>query len=131
MTRSRRGTLRVLSTLRMHELGIMESALASVRRHAAGNGARRVSRIVLRIGALAGVEIESLRFAFDVISRGTVAEGADFEIEEVPVAGYCHGCQEEFAVETGGFIFTCPTCGDLCGEIRRGRELELSRIEMT
>jgi hydrogenase nickel incorporation protein HypA/HybF len=115
----------------MHELGIMESALASVQRHAAGNEDRRVSRVVLRIGALAGVEIESLRFAFDVISRGTVAEGAVFEIEQVPVEGYCLSCEQEFAVETGGFIFTCPTCGDLCGEIRRGRELELSRIEMT
>ena len=115
----------------MHEVGIMESALALVARHAAGHGDRRVSRVVLRIGALAGVEIESLRFAFSVVSRGTVAEGADFEIEEVPVAVYCHGCHLEFAVETGGFIFTCPNCGDLCGEIRRGRELELSRIELT
>ncbi len=131
MDRSRRATQRVLSNLTMHEVGIMESALALVARHAAGNAARRVSRVVLRIGALAGVEIESLRFAFDVVSRGTVAEGADFEIEEVPVAVYCHGCHEEFAVESGGFIFTCPTCGDLCGEIRRGRELELSRIELT
>lgn len=115
----------------MHELGIMESALALVARHAAGHRGRQVSRVVLRIGALAGVEIESLRFAFDVVSRGTVAEGADLEIEQVPPAIYCHGCRKEFAAEGGGFIFTCPTCGDLCGEIRRGRELELSRIETT
>ena len=115
----------------MHETGIMESALAMVARHAAGHECRRVSRVVLRIGVLSGVEMEALRFAFDVVSRGTVAEGAEFEIEEVPVAVYCHACQEEFAVEGGGFIFTCPACGDLCGEIRRGRELELSRIELT
>ena len=115
----------------MHELGIMESALALVQRHAAGNNARRVSRVVLRIGALAGVEPESLRFAFDVVSRGTTAEGAIFEIEVVPVVVYCRDCQQEFAGATDGFIFTCPNCGDLCGEIRRGRELELSRIEMS
>ncbi len=114
----------------MHEMGIMESALAMVQRHAVENRARRVSRVVLRIGALAGVEIDSLRFAFDIVSQGTAAEGAAFEIEQVPVAVYCSGCQQEFAGETDGFIFTCPTCGDLCGEIRRGRELELSRIEM-
>lgn len=114
----------------MHELGIMESAMTLVNRHAVENKARRVSRVVLRIGALAGVEIESLRFAFDIVSRGTAAEGAEFEIEQVPVAVYCQGCQQEFDGETQGYIFTCPTCGDLCGEIRRGRELELSRIEM-
>lgn len=111
-------------------MGIMESALSLVSRHAAENKARRVSRIVLRIGALAGVELDALRFAFDAVSRGTVAEGAALEIEPVPVAVYCAGCKQEFSGETDGYIFTCPTCGDLCGEIRRGRELELSRIEM-
>ena len=115
----------------MHELGIMESALALVQQHAAGNHARRVSRIVLRIGALAGVEPDSLRFAFDVISRGTVAEGAAFDIEAVPVVVFCASCQQEFDGATDSFIFICPTCGDLGGEIRHGRELELSRIEMS
>jgi hydrogenase nickel incorporation protein HypA/HybF len=114
----------------MHEVAIMEAALAMVQRHADENHARRVNRVLLRIGALAGVEIDALRFAFDVVSHGTAAEGAVFEIEQVPVAVYCQGCHREFAGETDGFIFTCPTCGDLCGEIRRGREIELSRIEM-
>ena len=115
----------------MHEVGIMESALALVQRHAAEQNARRVERIVLRIGALSGVEPEALRFAFDVVSRGTLAEGAAFEIEPVPTVVHCGACQREFDGGTSGFIFTCPGCGDLCGEIRRGRELELSRIEMT
>lgn len=110
-------------------MGIMESALALVQRHAAGSRGR-VNRVVLRVGALAGVGVDSLRFAFDVVSRGTVAEGAVFEIESVPVTVFCQDCQQEFAGETDGFIFTCPTCGDLCGEIRHGRELELGRIEM-
>lgn len=120
----------MLSNCSMHELGIMESALALVEHHAAGHQNQRVSRVVLRIGTLAGVEPEALRFAFDVVSRGTLAEGAVFEIEVVAVVVYCLSCQQEFAGETDGFIFTCPTCGDLCGEILRGRELELSRIEM-
>jgi hydrogenase nickel incorporation protein HypA/HybF len=114
----------------MHEVGIMESALALVQRQVTAHQASRADRVVLRIGTLAGVEPESLRFAFDVVSRGTVAEGATLEIESVPAAAYCPTCQQEFAVETG-FIFICTGCGDLCGEIRRGRELELSRIEMS
>jgi len=115
----------------MHELGIMESALALVQQHAAEQQAQRISRVVLRIGALAGVENEALRFAFDVVSRGTSAEGAEFAIEDVPVTVFCSGCQQEFAGDGEVYIYTCPTCGDLCGEIRSGRELELSRIEMT
>lgn len=119
------------STFNMHELGIMESAISLVGQYAAGEPAYRVNRVVMRIGTLAGVEPDSLRFAFDVVARGTAAEGAALDIEVVAAAAYCPLCQQEFAAESGDFIFTCPTCGGLCGEIRRGRELELSRIEMS
>lgn len=115
----------------MHELGIMESALGLVQRYAAENHACRVERVVLRIGTLSGVDPESLRFAFDVVSRGTPAEGAELEIESVPAVAYCAGCQREFPGTDRGFIFACPNCGDLCGEIRRGREIELGRLEFS
>jgi hydrogenase nickel incorporation protein HypA/HybF len=114
----------------MHEVGIMESALALVQRHAAAQPGGRIQRVVLRIGTLAGVEVDSLRFAFEVVSRGTPVEGAALEIESVPAAIYCPVCRREFAGE-GNYIFACPMCGELCGEIVRGRELELSRIEMS
>ncbi len=107
----------------------MESALAVVQRYAAQQPARRVDRVVLRVGVLSGVEPDSLRFAFDLVARGTPAEGATLEIESVPAAVYCPACRAEFAGEPGNFIFTCPRCGELCGDIRRGRELELSRLE--
>jgi hydrogenase nickel incorporation protein HypA/HybF len=113
----------------VHEVGIMESALALVQRQVADHHAQRVGRVVLRVGALAGVEVESLRFAFDVVSRGTPAEGATLEIESVPALVFCPTCQREFP-GTDGFIFACPGCGDFCSEIRQGRELELSRIEL-
>lgn len=115
----------------MHEVGIMESALTVVQRHAVERKAHRVDRIVLRIGALSGVEPEALRFAFDVVTRGTVAEGAVLAIEAVPARVYCTGCKTEFTSEAASFIFTCPDCNALCGEVRSGRELELSRIEMS
>lgn len=115
----------------MHELGIMESALTLAQRYAVEKNARRIERVVLRIGALAGVDPEALRFAFDVASRGTVAEGATLEIEPVAAAIFCLSCQKEFVGEDRSFIFTCPDCGDFCGDIRRGRELELSRLEFS
>jgi hydrogenase nickel incorporation protein HypA/HybF len=114
----------------MHEVGIMESALALVAEQARERRASRVERVVLRIGTLSGVEMEALRFAFDVVSRGTVAEGATLEVEAVSAASYCPACRREFEI-AAGFIFVCPSCGELCGEVRRGRELELSRIELS
>lgn len=114
----------------MHEVGIMESALSIVLSQARSHGAQRVRRIVLRIGALAGVDAQALRFAFDVVTRETIAAEAELEIRDVPARAYCAACAEEFGVE-GDAIFSCPRCGRLSGEIRQGREFELSRIEMS
>lgn len=114
----------------MHEVGIMASAMDAVLEQARAHGATRVHRIVLRIGALAGVEPESLRFAFDAVTRETIAAEATLEVDAVPARAYCAACADEFAVE-GGFVVSCPRCGCLSGDLRRGRELELSRIEMS
>lgn len=108
----------------------MESALQVVLQQASEHHARRVDRVVLRIGALAGVEAQALHFAFDAIAHGTIAEGATLDIDAVRTVVFCAGCEREFEPEGGSFIFQCPACGALCGEVRQGRELELSRIEM-
>jgi len=85
---------------------------------------------VLRIGALSGVEPEALRLAFDTAVEGTPAAGAAFELEAVPARGHCPICDIEFAVESD-YIFTCPKCGRISGELVQGREMELARIEIS
>lgn len=114
----------------MHELGIMQSALATVLEQARAHQAARVNRIVLRIGRLAGVDPEALAFAFEIVTKDTPAAGATLAIEPVVARARCAHCAEDFAVESG-WIFTCPRCSRLSGELIEGRELELSRIEMT
>lgn len=108
----------------------MESALDAVRREARAHHARHVERIVLRIGAISGVEPEALRFAFDALIPGTIARDARLDIESVPARVHCRSCAKDFVAERG-FIFRCPGCGDFSSEVREGRELELSRIEFT
>jgi hydrogenase nickel incorporation protein HypA/HybF len=112
----------------MHELGIMESALDAIRHQAVKHGAARVSRIVLRIGTLAGVDQESLRFAYEALAPTSIAAGAVLEIETVTARARCAACQTEFGVERG-FVFQCPQCGEYSGDIRAGRELGIARLE--
>lgn len=112
----------------MHEVGIIESALDVIRREAERHQAAQVARVVLRIGALSGVEPEALRFAFAAVTPGSVAEGAELEIELIPARAHCHACDADFTVDTG-FIFQCPRCSALSGDVRSGRELELARLE--
>lgn len=112
----------------MHELGIMESALDSIRQEAAKHGATRVSRIVLRIGALAGVDHDALRFAYEALAPTSIAAGAELEIESVPTRAHCKACAKDFSAGKS-YIFRCPLCGDYSGDIRAGRELGIARLE--
>lgn len=114
----------------MHELGIMQATVELVEQQARVHAARRVHRITLRIGVLAGVEVEALRFAFDVVTPGTLAAGSELEVRSVPALAHCKKCAADFAVEAGP-ICACPTCGDFSGDLRQGRELELAQIEMS
>jgi hydrogenase nickel incorporation protein HypA/HybF len=114
----------------MHELGIMESTMAAVLDAVRAKGAQRVHRIVLRVGALSGAEPDALRFAFEVVARGTPAEDAVLDIDLVAARALCAACGVEFEAGTG-FITECPTCHRLSGDLRHGRELELTRVEMS
>jgi hydrogenase nickel incorporation protein HypA/HybF len=112
----------------MHELGIMASALDAVQLRAAREKAAGVARIVLRIGTLAGVDVDALRFAYEALAPGSVAEGAVLEIEQVPARAWCRRCDAEFGAGRG-MIFQCPFCQEYSGEIRAGRELGIARLE--
>lgn len=114
----------------MHEAGIMESALEAACGRARAEGASRIHRIGLRVGTLSGVEPDALRFAFESLSPGTAAAGARLEIDTVPARCRCPDCELEFEVDSG-FIFTCPKCRRLTGELSQGREMELTALEIS
>jgi hydrogenase nickel incorporation protein HypA/HybF len=93
----------------MHEMSLAGGILSLVEGAAAREGFTRVSRLNLVCGPLAGVELSALRFALDVVSRGTVLEGAEVVIDEPPGDGLCLACGEAVAVTRRGQ--DCPHCG--------------------
>ena len=106
----------------------MESAVQMAVDAARSAGASRVLALRLRVGTLSGAVPEALRFSFDVVCRGTIAEGATLDMETVPAASWCPVCHEEF--ECADFISECPRCHNPNGELRRGRELEIASVEI-
>jgi hydrogenase nickel incorporation protein HypA/HybF len=108
----------------------MQSTLELVLQHAARNQATKVHRIVLKIGAIAGVDPESLRFAHEVVVSGTIAEASILEIIPVPLRCRCRDCSLDFEAEPGP-IALCPRCAKPSGEILQGREMELSQLELS
>jgi hydrogenase nickel incorporation protein HypA/HybF len=113
----------------MHEMGIalqiMEIAAAAI---PDAMKPVKVARVNLKIGKLAAVVPDSLRFCFEAASRDTDFAGAELAIEEVPVAARCKGCGERWEITEP--VFTCRVCegGEL--EILSGRELDIVSIEV-
>ncbi len=65
----------------MHELGLTQEI---VRVCAVRAGEAKVVRVVVEIGQRSGVLSDAVRFAFEVLSQGTVLEGAVLEIVSPP-----------------------------------------------
>ena len=110
----------------MHEMSIAESVLGIVESTARRGGLARVNAVRLEIGALAAVETRSLRFCFDSVTRGSVADGAELVIDELPGAAWCFGCNESVAIATR--TDHCPRCGGARLQVTGGADMRVKDI---
>jgi hydrogenase nickel incorporation protein HypA/HybF len=85
----------------MHELSIANAILDAVRKEAEKRPGAHVTEVGVRIGALAGVELEALRFGFDVLVRGSDLDPLALVIEPVPRRQRCPQCEFTFEVREG------------------------------
>ena len=112
----------------MHEMSIAESVLQIIEDTARAEGCARVKAVWLEIGQLAGVEKESLRFCFDVVTRDSVAQDAKLEIIETAGQGWCMECAQNVAVTAR--YEPCPNCGGLQIEVTGGEEMRVKELEV-
>jgi hydrogenase nickel incorporation protein HypA/HybF len=112
----------------VHELSLMDNVRDLALEQARLHGASRIEAITLRIGALAGVEPDALRFAFEVVMAGSIAANAELRVEAVASEAFCEPCREPFAVRDG--LCECPRCGAISRRLLRGRELELASLQL-
>jgi hydrogenase nickel incorporation protein HypA/HybF len=112
----------------MHEMSICESLISIIEQQAIAQSFNKVNRVRLEIGALAGVETEALRFSFDVVTRGGIAENAALEIIELPTSGWCMPWAKDVAVQEG--FDACPDCGSYQIQITGGEELRIKDMEV-
>ena len=112
----------------MHEMSLAEGIRDIVSGEAAAQGVSRVRAVVLEIGQLAAVEPEALRFCFDVMMRGTPAEGAQMVIETTPGRGHCLICDKSVLIET--FYDPCPECGNYRVRATGGMEMRVKALDL-
>ena len=112
----------------MHEMALAESVLQIIEDHAGREGFARVKTVWLEIGALSGVEPEALRFCFDAVTRGSVAEGAALEIVASPGRGWCLDCAAQMPMAQ--LYEACPRCGGYRLQPTGGTEMRVKELEV-
>jgi len=119
----------------MHELSIASALMEGVLKFADARQASKVLEVRLAVGELTAVEHEQLRFCFAAITRETVAENAELQIESVKTVVQCPNCsyhgtpkywdeaQAHYAIPT----LVCPQCGKSADAVQ-GHECSIRAI---
>ncbi len=113
----------------MHEMGIalqiVEIATASIPDDIEN---AQIERVNLKVGKLAAIVPDSLRFCFDIVAKDTPLKGAKLVIQEIDVVARCNDCQTNWTITEPAF--SCKKCKSSSIEILSGRELDLDSIEI-
>lgn len=112
----------------MHEVGIAASVIDAVRAELAQRPGFRANAVALRIGELAGVDPESLRFGFDALVRDSDLDPLRLDVEFISRLQECLNCTLRFAADR--YTLECPACGSLRGACIAGDELDIVSIEL-
>ena len=112
----------------MHELAVCQGLLRQVEAIAREHGADRVTRIVVRIGPLSGVEPDLLAGAFPLAAGDTRAAAAELIIERLPVRVRCNTCGAETEAPPNRLL--CGACGHGHTQLVGGDEMLLASVEL-
>lgn len=125
----------------MHEISLVQALMRQVCNIAKKNGADQVKKVVVKIGPLSGIVIDSFIFAFNAIkTEMEITQKAQLEIESGQLKYICRECGKEFEIEdtekwpqSGLFAHSntiCPGCKGAKVVPIEGDDLLLLRLEM-
>ena len=112
----------------MHEYSIVQALLDQCEEYARANDASQVSKVVVKIGVMSGVEPDLLKIAFDTFKETTVCDAAEFVMDIQPLTVRCNTCETTSELEARHYC--CPQCQSVDVEVTDGEELLLMSLEM-
>jgi hydrogenase nickel incorporation protein HypA/HybF len=121
----------------VHEFSVASQIVQSVLAEAEKRGAKKVTEVDLIVGKLTFLGLEQVRFAFEVLTKDTILEGARLVIEEQEGIVKCSNCgyEGDFKYEDDPLYHVpfptlkCPKCGSVV-EINAGKECTIKSIKM-
>lgn len=112
----------------MHEMSLCEGILQVLETEAQKQNFTEVKRVILDVGVLSGVEIPALEFSFDAVMRGSLAENAKLEINEIEAQAWCMQCAEVVNIKQR--YDACPQCGGYQLQVSSGDEMRIKELEV-
>ncbi|WP_408605464.1 hydrogenase maturation nickel metallochaperone HypA/HybF [Legionella tunisiensis] len=71
---------------------------------------------------------ESLRFSFNIVARGSIADNASLEIIEIKGQAICDFCHETVMLKN--YYDGCNRCGQYSLRIIQGEEMRVKSMEV-
>ena len=111
----------------MHEYSIVQSLLENCEEHAKSNDAKKVTKVVVKIGVLSGVGPAHLQTSFDTFKEQTVCNDAQFIINVQQIEILCNQCNSSSTLQKNEFA--CPKCQSVDLKVTDGEDMYLMSLE--
>ena len=112
----------------MHEYSIVQSLLDLCDENAKKNSATNIQKVVVKIGALSGIEPHLLETAFETFKEHTICHNAKFIMNLQPLKIKCNSCNRENELDK--YQYSCPNCKSNDVEVIDGEDMYLMQLEM-
>ncbi len=111
----------------MHELTVISNVFKIILETAENNNLTKISKISLKVGRQRHLAPDLMKFAFDSVSKNTIADNAILKIDRVNIKMRCRSCGTDFIVEDNTYL--CISCGSPGLETISGKDLLIESIE--
>lgn len=120
----------------MHEFSISSEIVKTVLDTAERNGGKKVLSVQLEFGELMLLNVEQVSFWVGELFKGSMAEGAKVRAKTIKTYIQCGACGYRGGSISRGHLLqglspqSCPECGSLQVEIKKGRECLLKKVQL-
>ena len=112
----------------MNEYSIVQNLLDQCEDNAKASNATKVTKVVVKIGVMSGVEPDLLKTAFDTFKEGTMCESCEYIQNIQPIVIRCHKCKKESTLNKNEYC--CPNCDSIELDVIDGEDLMLMQLEL-